>query len=278
MPRLLIQFVHQVRTIRRQPLFVVRPSDSLCDLPSFFQGKKPVARRYHRRPRRLRLLRRRWLPCLCTRRHLGLCAGSLFARPGIRRVRLCFMRRGLRPRLLAQRCRLRVLVGGLRRLRTRRRLGLWSGRLLRLLPCLFGRRCALLSRLRFLVGSLLSRLWILLRCGLLPRSLRRRTLRLGRERRRHLPQKRHRAHPKREKGPLSHVPILDDCFPPRAVPAAYPLLPLGTARQLLVLQRLSSLRYGCRKHPRAGYQSEARAGTAAVALQRRFFGRLRRGR
>src|SRR5215467_2092458 len=55
-PRLLVEGVNQVRTIRRQPLFVVGPSDSLRDRAPFIQAEQAVAGRYRRWPRCLRLL------------------------------------------------------------------------------------------------------------------------------------------------------------------------------------------------------------------------------
>ena len=190
--RLLVQFVNQVRAIRRQALFVVRPGHSLDHGLPLFRAEEAVPRRNRRRPRRLRFLPGSWLGCLGRRlrfltrnplaclwvlwRGLRLCTGSLFAR-------------------------LRTLL-----------------------------RC-----LCFLSGSRLRRLWGRLRCALVPRSLRLQALDLFREGERHLAQQR-RAHPQREKesfayapSPFSHPPSLDECFEPRAVPAAYPLLPLRTA-------------------------------------------------
>ena len=84
MPRLLIQFVNEVRTVRRQPLFVIGPSDSLCDRAPLVQGQKPVARRYRGWARHLRLGAGGWFACLRTRGcRLRFCAGGGLHRLGI---------------------------------------------------------------------------------------------------------------------------------------------------------------------------------------------------
>jgi hypothetical protein len=226
MPRLLIQFMHKVGTIRRQTFFVVRPSHTLRDRPPLVQRKKPVARRYRWRLRSLRLEARSLLPRLWT----WLCS-------------LRTLTSGLLRQLLTWRRRFRLLAGG----RLTRSLIWGCGlRLLegRWLPCLLGLRRARLPCLRLLSRNLFPRLrpwWrrlrllagrrlpclLGLRRTLLTRTLRARAFRRGKRQ----PQQRRRAHPKREKGPFSHALSLDDCFGWRAVPAAYPLLPLRTAQR-----------------------------------------------
>lgn len=55
MPRLLIQFMHKVRTIGRQTLFVVRPGYLLDEGSPLFQAQEPVAWWYRRSQGCLRL-------------------------------------------------------------------------------------------------------------------------------------------------------------------------------------------------------------------------------
>lgn len=117
MPRLLIQFMHKVRTIGRQTLFVVRPGYLLDEGSPLFQAQEPVARWYRRRHRCLRLLAGgrlpRWWTLLGSLRPLtsGLLRGLL-----TRGCRWRFLRGSLLPRLRTLWCCLRLLAGLFRRL------------------------------------------------------------------------------------------------------------------------------------------------------------------
>jgi hypothetical protein len=72
--------VNQVRTIGREPFFVVGPSNSLGDGPPFLQAEEPEPWRYRRRPRGLCLLAG-GLPRLWTWRHrLRVFFGGLLPR------------------------------------------------------------------------------------------------------------------------------------------------------------------------------------------------------
>ena len=133
MPRLLIQFMHQVRTIGRQTLFVVRPGYLLDEGSPLFQAQDPVAWWYRRSQGWLRL------------------DGGRLPRLGALLCRLRPLTSGLLRGLLTRGCCLRFLGGSLlRRLRT-----LWS--CWRLLAGLFHRllalRCALRPRSLPLIGT-----------------------------------------------------------------------------------------------------------------------------
>lgn len=124
MPRLLIQFMHKVRTIGRQTLFVVRPGYLLDEGSPLFQAQEPVARWYRRRRRCLRLPRLRTLLRGLRPLTSGLLRGLL-----TRGCRWRFLRGRLLPRLRTLWSFLRLLAGLFRRL-----LALWCALRPRSLP------------------------------------------------------------------------------------------------------------------------------------------------
>src|SRR5215469_4698793 len=121
---LLVQAMHQVRAIRRETLFVVRPRDPLCDGSPFAQAEKAETGRYYGCPRRL---------CILYGSLFHRLAGSLF-------------RSLLTSSLFRRRLTSSILTGILTRSRLPRLAGSLFPYWLTLLRCVLlpGRFCALL--------------------------------------------------------------------------------------------------------------------------------------